>query len=86
MTPREIRNDLVKKSIKKLKRYGFRNVDAKNILTDEVYTHYFIQFLYSSIGKSMKIDDVIVKILREIDPALPNTLESKNRMHIKNAY
>jgi hypothetical protein len=63
-----IKDRLIKKGIKKLKQYGFVNVDAGNILTDDVYKHYFIQILHSHLGANGQSDSEIQQLLKIIEP------------------
>jgi hypothetical protein len=55
--------NLVKDGVKKLKNFGFVNVTAENILSDEVYVFFFIRFLDSKKGKNNELDKQIEMLL-----------------------
>lgn len=54
---------LVESGVKKLRNYGFINVTAENILSDEVYVFFFSRFLNSQKGKSKELDKQIEMLL-----------------------
>lgn len=55
--------NLVGEGIKKLKHFGFVNVNEENILSDEVYVFFFTRFLDSQKGKSNELDKQIEILL-----------------------
>ncbi len=56
-------SDLVDEGVKKLKLFGFENVNEENILTDEVYVFFFTRFLDSQRGKSKELDKQVEMLL-----------------------
>lgn len=60
---KSLKAKLVDHGIRKLKLFGFKNVDEENIMMDEVYKLYFEKILRSNMGRSAKIDEAIDQIL-----------------------
>lgn len=68
MTDSEIRIQLILAGIKNLTEYGYKNVDKKNILTDYIFTGFFISMLESeeNTGLSQQIERVRLKLIDEV--------------------
>lgn len=58
----ELRSRFIEYGISRLKRFGFINVTAINILEDDVYKFYFFRFLLDRLGENQN-DDVVIKNL-----------------------
>lgn len=65
MSPEEIRAKLISAGVKNMREFGYGYVDEKNILTDEVYSKFFISMLKENKGHSESIDAVIEELLLE---------------------
>lgn len=63
----EIREKLILAGVKNLKDFGYEHVDEENILTDEVYSMFFVNMLNENKGYSDSIDVVIEYLLTEIN-------------------
>lgn len=63
MTNDDIANKLVLAGIKNLKEIGYPDVDAENIITDEVYSSFFKVMLEDNKGNGEQIDAVIDELL-----------------------
>lgn len=63
MTNDDIANKLVLAGIKNLKEFGYPDVDAENIITDEVYSSFFKVMLEDNKGNGEQIDAVIDELL-----------------------
>lgn len=63
MTNDDIANKLVLAGIKNLKEIGYPDVDAENIITDEVYSSFFKVMLEDNKGNGKQIDAVIDELL-----------------------
>jgi hypothetical protein len=68
MTTEEIKKHLIEAGVKNLKEFGYPVVNAENILTDMVYSEFFIKMLNENIGSYEKIDKAINELLKEIAP------------------
>jgi hypothetical protein len=67
MTNEQIREQLIKFGVKNLKEFGYPEVTNETILTDFVYKECFKSMLNHSKGNSVQVDEVINKILSEIN-------------------
>lgn len=61
-----IAQKLIRNGVKNLKEFGYPLVDEKNILTDEVYSEFFISMLHSNRGVRTDIDEAIDYVLSQI--------------------
>ena len=64
--PQVIREKLIEAGVKNLKEFGYPSVDSKNILTDVVYSAFFIRMLKDNLGVNKDIDKEINILLKEI--------------------
>jgi hypothetical protein len=56
---------ILKDGVKKLKKFGFEDVNKNNILSDEVYFFFLTRFTNSLRGKNKRTDKVIDKLLNK---------------------
>lgn len=68
-----IKEKLIKKAVKKLQRFGFVNVDEKNIATDDVYKLYFEKILREAMDKTDDTGNAIEQL-----PEQSNTIKQKS--------
>lgn len=67
MTNEEIKDKLLVAGIKNLKDFGYSDVTKETILTDTVYSQFFLSMLNDNLYKSTKqIDEVINELIKEI--------------------
>lgn len=66
MTKEKIKEHLIKAGVKNLKEFGYPDVDANNILTDEVYKEFFKSMLDDNLGHQKMFDDVILELLESL--------------------
>lgn len=63
----EIREHLITAGIKNLKDYGYPNVNKNNIISELIYSSFFLAMLNDNLGKSTKkVDGVINELITEI--------------------
>jgi RimJ/RimL family protein N-acetyltransferase len=60
MTPEDIRAALIKNGINNLKEFGYPDVTPENLLTDMVYSNFFLKMLREIKGHKPEIDTEIV--------------------------
>lgn len=58
---------LLDMGIKKLKSFGFVNVNSTNVLEDEVYRYYLKEFLLNLPDRSEAIDKYIMELFHGLD-------------------
>lgn len=61
------RERLIAAGVTNLKTFGYENVNAKNILTDKIYSKFFLSMLNDNLGTDSKIDKVIKELIKEIE-------------------
>lgn len=61
------REELIITGVGYLKKFGFRNVNKENILTDEVYSFHFKRFLMLGRGADSERDRITDAIIELID-------------------
>lgn len=67
MTNEQIKQHLIAAGVKNLKEFGYPYANEQNILTDEIYSGFFVSMLNDNKGLSTKqVDSVIDEILNEI--------------------
>jgi hypothetical protein len=59
-----MRDKLIAAGVRNLKEFGYPNANAKNILTDMIYSSLFKAMLEDNLG--MGADDAIIALLAEI--------------------
>ncbi|MGZ0017544.1 hypothetical protein [Yeosuana sp. AK3] len=75
------KESLILHGVKKLKIIGFSNVTKHNILTDEMYQRYFLNFL-KKICSTKRKDEI--SAIKELKAHIMNLFELKNnRTNIK---
>lgn len=62
----DIRTELIRRGVKKLRLFGFKNVTNENIMEDEVYRLYFGMILNSSLGNRPDEDEKIMELIVEL--------------------
>ena len=69
MTPGSaIKDELIMQMVNRLRRFGFVHVNEENIITDEVYSLYFLKILNEKLGENAELDVVINELLIGMDP------------------
>lgn len=66
MTNEQIREHLLKAGVNNLKEFGYPEVTAETILTDEVYKEFFKSMLEEILGNGKQVDEVINQLLLEV--------------------
>lgn len=61
-----MRDKLIEQGVKNLKEFGYPDVDAENILTDQIYSAFFREMLKENKGYSTSIDKDIDAILADL--------------------
>jgi hypothetical protein len=59
-----VREKLIKAGVRNLKEFGYEHVDDKNILTDVVYSQFFLSMLKDNLGHGF--DSEINHLIQEI--------------------
>ncbi len=62
----EIKQSLIKSGVKNLQEFGFPGASADNILTDAMYSEFFVSMLNDNLGHGTSIDNAINDLLLEI--------------------
>lgn len=55
---------IIEQGVKNLKEYGYSDVNSKNILTDNIFSAFFLSMLEDNLGKGQ--DEVINKLINQI--------------------
>ena len=71
-----LRHKLITAGVKNLREYGYPDCDSKNILTDKIYSAFFVSMLKDNKGVRKDIDETIDGILVDITPATPGEKQS----------
>lgn len=66
-----MRNKIIRSAVKSLREFGYPEVNEDNILTDEVYSVFFIAILKDGLGYSKELDTEISRLLEEIKQIPP---------------
>lgn len=61
-----IRQKLIEAGVKNLKEFGYEYADTTNILTDEIYSAFFLSMLNDNKGHRADIDKEIDILISEI--------------------
>lgn len=61
----DIRRSLISAAVKNMKEFGYGYADKDNILTDDVYSKFFVSMLKENRGHTEAIDAVIDELLAE---------------------
>jgi len=68
MTNQEIRSKLIIAGVSNLKEFGYPQADKQNILTDEIYSQFFLNMLKENKGQSTgQVDKVIDALIAELN-------------------
>lgn len=62
-----IREKLIANGVKNLKEFGYSDVTATNIITDQVYSAFFKSMLKDNKGHGHGVDDILDSIIAEIE-------------------
>ena len=62
----ELRKRIIENGIKNLNEFGYTQVDKDNILTDDVYSQFFLSMLNDNLGNNKVVDEVINGLIKEI--------------------
>ena len=60
----EIKQKLIKAGVKNMHEFGYENCNESNILTDDVYSQFYLVMLESNLGNG--VDDEINSLIAEI--------------------
>ncbi len=60
-----IREKLIAAGVRNLKEFGYSTVSAANILTDRVYSAFFLSMLKDNLGKG--VDKEVKGLIKEIE-------------------
>jgi hypothetical protein len=73
-----IRDKLIAAGVKNLREFGYPSCDDKNILTDMVYSRFFVSMLKDNKGRAgAEVDSVIDALLKELgEGLLPKTTKT----------
>ena len=63
MEHEQIKQKLITNGVKNLIAFGYENANEDNILTDEVYSLFFVKMLKDNLGSDNKIDDAINELI-----------------------
>jgi len=66
MTTQEIKTKLIQTGIKNLKEFGYPEVNEETILSDELYSAFFLNMLRYNKGNGKNIDVAIDELIAEI--------------------
>jgi hypothetical protein len=69
-----IRSKLISAGVKNMREFGYEYADEQNILTDEVYSKFFVSMLKENKGHSASIDAVIDELLAECENQKDKTI------------
>jgi hypothetical protein len=58
-----VKDKLIAAGVKNLREFGYPACDEKNILTDYVYSKFFVSMLKENKGHGKEIDDAIDELL-----------------------
>ena len=61
-----MKQKLIKTGIKNLNEFGYPNVNEQNILTDVIYSGFFLSMLKDNLGHGEVYDKVINELINEI--------------------
>lgn len=62
----KIKEKLIQNGIKNLSEFGYEMVDKENILTDLVYSAFFLRMLKDNLGIDKRADEAIKELINEI--------------------
>ncbi len=63
----QIKDKLINQAVTRLRNFGFVHVNEDNIVTDEVYSLYFLKILKEMLGENAETDSVINQLLNTIN-------------------
>lgn len=68
-----IRDHLIKNGVKNLRTFGYRDVNKDNILTDYLFSRFFLSMLKDNKGKGYEsVDRIIDELIAEIHQRFPD--------------
>ncbi len=62
----QIKQKLIEAGIKNLQQFGYELVDKDNILTDMVYSAFFLSMLKDNLGVDARADEAIKELIHQI--------------------
>lgn len=62
----DLKKKLIRNGVKNLIEFGYPNCNEQNILTDEIYSEFFISMLNENKGNRSDVDKAIDSILEDI--------------------
>jgi len=62
-----VTDKLIAAGIKNLKDFGYPEVNKDNILTDEIYSQFFLSMLRDNLGYSKDVDEAINELINKIN-------------------
>jgi len=62
----KIKEKLIQNGIKNLSEFGYEMVNKENILTDLVYSAFFLRMLKDNLGIDKRADEAITELINEI--------------------
>lgn len=64
MTSKQIQQKLIQAGVKNLKEFGYPECDETSILTDKVYSRFFLSMLDDHMGNSSEVQALKLKITK----------------------
>lgn len=59
-----LEDQIILRGVQNLKEYGYQNVDEKNIITDRIYSAFFLSMLEDNLGKGA--DEQITALIEKV--------------------
>lgn len=81
MTDNLVRNHLIKTGVKNLRQFGYPSVNKDNILTDYLFSQFFLSMLQDNKGSQYaNVDREIDQLIAEINERFPEDSETKKEI------
>ncbi|MGK9450306.1 hypothetical protein ACSSZE_03435 [Acidithiobacillus caldus] len=78
MTDNPVRDHLIENGVKNLRRFGYPSVNKDNILTDYLFSRFFLNMLEDNKGsKNANVEREIDQLIAEINERFPEDCEAK---------
>ncbi len=76
-----VRNSLIKNGVKNLRQFGYPSVNKDNILTDYLFSQFFLNMLRDNKGSQYaNVDREIDQLIAEINERFPEDSETKKEI------
>lgn len=75
----EIREKLIAAGVRNLKEFGYPGVNAGNILTDRIFSAFFLSMLEENKGRAYSVDKEIDALISEIKAKTEPKTEPKKK-------